>query len=59
MTKISVLVSIAFCAILFAVIVILLNFTRIANNGADNDEPYRVGLILDGAGNDRSWGQSH
>ena len=59
MTKISIIVSTAFFAILFAVIVILLNFSGIVKNKAKDDSPYRVGLILDGVRSDRSWGQSH
>ena len=59
MTKISIIVSTAFFAILFAVIVILLNFSGIVKNKSKDDSPYRVGLILDGVHNDRSWGQSH
>ena len=59
MAKISIMVSIAFFAILFAVIVILLNFSGIVKGTEKNNEPYRVGLILDGARDDKSWGQSH
>ncbi|MBQ3843071.1 MAG: BMP family ABC transporter substrate-binding protein [Ruminiclostridium sp.] len=59
MKKISILVSIAFFAILFVVIVILLNFSNIVKVRNADDKPYRVALLLDGIRSDRSWGQSH
>ena len=59
MAKISIMVGIAFFAILFAVMVNLLNFSKNAYTSGSAEEPYRVGLIMNGVSDDRSWGQSH
>ena len=59
MAKISIMVGIAFFAILFAVMVILLNYSKNAYTSGASEESYRVGLIMNGVSNDRSWGQSH
>lgn len=59
MAKISLMVGIAFFAILFAVMVTLLNFGRNGYVSGEPEESYRIGVIMNGTRDDRSWGQSH
>lgn len=59
MAKISILVSITLFAILAATIIIILNFNKTGAGRGEADERVRVGLILNGSTDDRSWGQSH
>ena len=58
MAKISILVSITLFVILTATIIIILNFNS-SSADAGSEEHIRVGLILNGRTDDRSWGQSH
>jgi len=59
MAKISILVSITLFSILAATIIIILNFARSGNGDGSDEERLRVGLLLNGRADDRSWGQSH
>lgn len=59
MAKISILVSITLFSILAATIVIILNFNNSTAGSDTGQERMRVGLILNGSADDRSWGQSH
>ena len=59
MAKISAMVSITLFSILCLTIIIILNVTGGGAIGTAESESTRVGLILNGASDDRSWGQSH
>jgi len=59
MAKISAMVSITLFSILGLTIIIILNVTGGGAIGAAESESTRVGLILNGVSDDRSWGQSH